>query len=133
MGWDADDDEDETEDAVAKEMRLKGKQAEAEKQADLQRLKQATGQAIQLMEGTDDGVLGQEWVEATLSKAKVWPPEDIGLFENATFEYNGNQVSAMDWSATKRVRLAANSQMLNCIPTFEAGPKVGDYTYFERP
>jgi hypothetical protein len=135
-GWDADDDEDENEDEVAKEMRLKGKQAEAEKQADLARLKQATGQAIQLMEGIDDGVLGQEWVEATLSKAKVWPPEDIGLLKDATFDYKGKQVSAMDHPGLRRNLCMTvgrlNSQMLNSHPELlEAGSqKLIDYTYF---
>jgi hypothetical protein len=138
-GWDADDDEDENEDASAKEMRLKGKQAEAEKRADLARLKQATGQAIQLMEGIDDGVLGQEWVEATLSSAKVWPPEDIGhlVLKDATFDYEGKQVSAMDHPGLRRNLCMTvgrlNSQMLNSHPELlEAGSKkLIDYTYFK--
>jgi hypothetical protein len=43
-GWDADDDEDETEDAVARDASQGQTGGKREKQADLQRLKQATGQ-----------------------------------------------------------------------------------------
>lgn len=134
-GWDEDDDDDE-EDEQVKEARLKAKHAEAVKQADLARLKQATGQAVQLMEGVDDGVLGQEWVEATLSKAKVWPPADIGLLKDAKFDYKGEKVSAMDHPGLRRNLCMTvgrlNSQMLNSHPELlEAGSKkLIDYTYF---
>jgi hypothetical protein len=135
-GWDEDDDDDE-EDEHIKEARLKAKQAEAEKQADLARLKQATGQAVQLMEGIDDGVLGQEWVEATLTKAKVWPPADIGVLKDAKFDYKGKQVSAMEHPGLRRNLCMTvgrlNSQMLNSHPELlEAGSKkLIDYTYFK--
>jgi hypothetical protein len=80
--------------------------------------------------------LGQEWVEATLSKAKVWPPEDIGLLKDATFDYKGKQVSAMDHPGLRRNLCMTvgrlNSQMLNSHPELlEAGSKkLIDYTYF---
>jgi hypothetical protein len=134
-GWDEDDD-DENEDEQVKETRLKAKKAEAEKQADMARFKQAAGQTVQLMEGIDEGVLGQEWVEETLSKAKVWPPADIGLLKDAKFDYKGKQVSALDHPALRRNLCMTigrlNSQMLNSHPELlQAGSKkLIDYTYF---
>jgi cell division protein FtsL len=134
-GWDEDDDDDD-EDEQVKETRLKAKKAEAEKQADMARFKQAAGQTVQLMEGIDDGVLGQEWVEETLSKAKVWPPADIGLLKDAKFDYKGKKVSALDHPALRRNLCMTigrlNSQMLNSHPELlEAGSKkLIDYTYF---
>jgi hypothetical protein len=133
-GWD--DDADENEDEQAKEARLKAKAADAEKLADMTRLKQATGQAVQLIEGVDEGVLGQEWVEKTLGKAKAWPPADIGLLKDAKFDYKGKMVSAVDHPALRRNLCMTvgrlNSSMLNTHPELveAGGKKMIDRTYF---
>jgi hypothetical protein len=133
-GWDDDDDEDV--DEQAKEARLKAKQAEAEKQAELVRLKQATGQAVQLLEGVDDGVLGQLWVEKTLTKAGAWPPSDLKMLKDATFEHQGKQVSALDHPGLRRNLCMTvgriNSLMLNThSELLEAGAKkLIDTCYF---
>lgn len=133
-GWDEGEDEDE--DEVAKAARLKAKQADLEKQAEMERLKQATGKAVVLLEGVDEGVLGQLWVEKTLQKAGAWPPKNMGMLKTAKFEYKGKMVSALDHPALRRNLCMTmgriNSQMLNThSELLEAGAKkLIDNTYF---
>lgn len=130
-GW-ADDDEDEkNNDAM-----LKSKQAEVERKAEMERLKQATGQSLQILEGIDDGVLGQKWVEKSLAAAGVWPPKDLFFLNNCTFDYNGKQMSALEHPGLRRLLCMTigrlNSMYLNGHPQLlEAGAKkLIDQTYF---
>lgn len=130
-GW-ADDDEDEkNNDAL-----LKSKQAEEERKAEMERLKQATGQALQMLEGIDDGVLGQKWVEKSLTAAGVWPPKELFFLETKTFDYKGKQMSALEHPGLRRLLCMTigrlNSMYLNGHPALlEAGSKkLIDQTYF---
>lgn len=127
-GWDEEDDAD---------MAAKAAAAEAERKKELEQLKQqATGQVVLLLEGMDEGVLGQKWVEATLTKAGVWPPQDLGVLAHQMFDYEGRQVSALDHPGVRRILCMTvgrlNSIMLNGHQDLlEAGSKERiDQTYF---
>ena len=126
-GWD-DDDDDDTNTAAHQH-------AEQEQQAELERLKLATGQATQKMEGLDEGVLGQAWVERTLTAAGAWPP--VGALEGQTFLYQNKPVTALDHPGLRRYLCMTtgrlNSHLLNGHPELlEAGAnKLIDQTYFK--
>lgn len=120
-GWDEEDNEE-------------GDKSPAEKKTEL---KAATGQATQLLEGVDEGVLGQAWVESALRKVKQWPPPVVDVLKEASFEYNGEKVKdALDHPGLRRVLCMTmgrlNSQMLNSHPELLAagGKKLIDQTYF---
>jgi DnaJ domain len=127
-GWD-DDDGDEAMKAA--------KRAEEERKRDLERLRRATGQARVLLEGLDDGVLGQQWVEKTLQEHGVWPPKSIEAFL-PPIEYQGVPVTdPLDHPGLRRLLCMTvgrlNSNMLNSHPDLlQAGAKnLIDQTYFK--
>jgi len=93
-GWAEDEEEDE---AVKK-----AKQEEAERQKAKEELKQATGTGVTPMEGIDEGVLGQHWVETTLSAKKHWPPKDLSFIQDQVYPYKGKNVKPMDHPAVRR-------------------------------
>lgn len=99
-------------------------------------LKTATGQAVQLLEGVDDGVLGQAWVESALCKVKQWPPSAVDVLKNISLEYKGEKVNFLDHPGLRRVLCMTmgrlNSQMLNSHPELLAAgaKKLIDQTYF---
>jgi curved DNA-binding protein CbpA len=111
--------------------------AEKEKQAELERLRQATGKADVLLEGMDDGVLGQEWVERTLQKAGHWPWKDLRIIKDKTFPYEGKPYAPLDHPGLRRTLLMMtgrlHSVMLNShTELLEAGAKnLIDQTYFK--
>lgn len=116
-GW---DDEENEEDESAKQAALLAKKAEEDRQRDLQQLKKATGQVKEVMEGIDDGVLGQQWVENTLSSKDNWPPKDLSILKDVDLTYNGKNVSPMDHPGLRRLLCMTmgriNSRMLNTHP-----------------
>jgi hypothetical protein len=99
-GW-ADDDE---EDEAAKAH--KAKQEEKEKLA--KEVAAASGQEqmakMVKLEGVDDGVLGQKWVETTLTGLGEWPPrlEGTKLAHKTFVNKSGKSVSALDHPAVRR-------------------------------
>jgi hypothetical protein len=98
-GWaDEDDDMDEE----AKEKAKIAKEAEEQKKKDREQLKAATGKTKIPLEGIDEGVIGQKWVERTLGKIGSWPPQDLRFLKDMTFEYEGKQVSALDHPGLRR-------------------------------
>lgn len=147
-GWDEDNDDDEDHDKAAK-----AAAAEKERKQNMELLKQAQGQGVILLEGVDDGVLGQAWVEATLQAAGVWPPRDLGVLTNMTFDWDGldgddddngqqqkqqqKQVGALQHPGVRRILCMTvgrlNSMMLNSHQDLlEAGSKQRiDQTYFK--
>ena len=72
------------------------------------------------MEGIDDGVIGQKWVENTLAENGFWPPKDLGILEGAKFNYNGKKVSALEHPGLRRnicmLMGRLNSMLLNTHP-----------------
>lgn len=117
-GW-ADDDE---EDEAAKAH--KAKQEEKEKLA--KEVAAASGQEqmakMVKLEGVDDGVLGQAWVETTLIGLGEWPPSFKGTnLANMKFvNSSGKSVSALDHPAVRRNLCMTlgrlNAQKLNTHP-----------------
>ncbi|GFH57075.1 hypothetical protein CTEN210_13551 [Chaetoceros tenuissimus] len=133
-GW-ADDDE--NEDAAA------AKAAKEEKEKLAKQVAAASGKdeiAKNIkIEGVDDGVLGQAWVEKSLQKMGQWPPKfgDSCTIGNMTFSLKGKgTVSALEHPAVRRNLCMTlgrlNAQALNTHPELlEAGKKtLIDPTYF---
>jgi hypothetical protein len=98
-GW---ADEDDEEDEEAKRKAKLAKDAEEQKTLDRENLQKASGKVKPVLEGFDDGVIGQKWVETTLASVKAWPPKDLGFFGKRTFEYDGKQVSPLDHPGLRR-------------------------------
>lgn len=130
-GWG--DDNDEHDDGLTKL-----KQIEKERQQELDRLKVATGQKTELMEGVDEGVLGQAWVERTLESKGQWPPKLTSVISDKTLHYKGKKCqNPLDHLGLRRYLCMTmgrlNAQMLNTHPELlEAGGKKKiDQTYFK--
>ena len=99
-GW---ADEDDEEDEEAKRKAKLAKDAEEQEKLTREDLQKASGKkARPMLEGFDDGVIGQKWVETTLASVKAWPPKDLGFFGERTFEYDGKQVSPLDHPGLRR-------------------------------
>jgi hypothetical protein len=126
-GWADDDDEDE--DAAAK--KAAAEQAEKEQAIQKAQLDAATGKTSSpehiKLEGIDEGVLGQTWVESALTKAGVWPPPLSA--PKTTLDWSkmtlpdpqtGKQVSLIKHSAVRRnlcmTMARLNALMLNTHP-----------------
>jgi curved DNA-binding protein CbpA len=131
-GWAEEDDE---EDEEVKQAAAKAKAVEEDKKREREQLNAAQGKPTALLEGIDDGVIGQKWVEQTLGDK--WPPKNFGWLKGKTFDYKGKQVKAMDHPAIRRnlcfTTGRLNSILLNNHPDLlEAGPKgLIDPTYFK--
>ena len=132
-GWD--DDEGQNDDAKA--AATKAREEEDSKTEAAKQLAVATGKTSVKMEGIDEGVLGQKWVEATLTQGKRWPPQDMRFLENATFDDKGKARSALDHPAVRRNLCMTmgrlNAILLNSHPDLlEASSKdLVDQTYFK--
>ncbi|CAJ1952332.1 unnamed protein product [Cylindrotheca closterium] len=132
-GW---ADEDDMDDESKRKLELE-KKAEEQKKKDLEQLNKATGKAKILLEGIDDGVIGQLWVEKTLGSNGAWPPKDLRFLGGEKFDYNGKMVSALEHRGLRRnicmMMGRINSMMLNTHPELlEAGGKqLIDQTYFK--
>lgn len=118
-GW-ADDDEEETED----DKRLR-QQAEEKKKSEV------------VLEGLDDNVVGQEWVERTLQANGEWPPREFGCLKGQTFDWRGTPLPPLEHPVLRRMLCMLsgrlNSQMLNSHPELvQAGiNKLIDQSYFQ--
>eukprot|EP00526_Cylindrotheca_closterium_P013229 CAMPEP_0113617572 /NCGR_PEP_ID=MMETSP0017_2-20120614/8853_1 /TAXON_ID=2856 /ORGANISM="Cylindrotheca closterium" /LENGTH=537 /DNA_ID=CAMNT_0000526979 /DNA_START=70 /DNA_END=1683 /DNA_ORIENTATION=+ /assembly_acc=CAM_ASM_000147 len=132
-GW---ADEGDMDDESKRKLELE-KKAEEQKKKDREHLDKATGKAKVLLEGIDDGVIGQKWVEDTLASKGVWPPKDLRFLGGEKFDYNGKKVSALEHPGLRRnicmMMGRINSMMLNTHPELlEAGSKqLIDQTYFK--
>ena len=122
-GWDDDDDDDDGNDEKDKDGKKKSSDS--------------TKSDKPMLEGIDEGVLGQQWVEKTLAANKAWPPPPIALWKKQSFEYQGETVKHyLDHPGLRRVLCMTmgrlNSAMLNSHPELlEAGSKrMIDQTYF---
>jgi len=134
-GW-AEDDVDDPAAAAA----LKAKD---EKEREAKRLAKATGKADDMMktklEGVDEGVLGQEWVIANLTKMGSWPPPsmDKTIINDKKFSVDGTIVGPLDHPGVRRALVMTmgrlNAKELNTHPELlAAGPKgMIDPTYFQ--
>lgn len=115
-GWAADDDMD---DESKRKLELQ-KKAEEQKKKDMEQLNKATGKAKILLEGIDDGVIGQKWVEDTLASKGAWPPKDVRFLSGEKFDYNGKKVSALEHPGLRRnicmMMGRINSMVLNTHP-----------------
>lgn len=111
-GWADDDDDDERAKAAAR--------AEEEKKKEREQLQKAVGKQKVKLEGIDEGVVGQKWVENTLAKNGVWPPQDLGVLKGKTFSYEGKKVSPLDHPGLRRnicmITGRLNSMLLNSHP-----------------
>jgi hypothetical protein len=140
-GWATDDDDDDDEDGSDAEALEARQRRRAEKEAEEKRKAAAAGGAK--MEGVDDGVLGQLWVERTLQASGEWPPASLGCLAGKTFEYTGGgggkpqMLPALEHPVMRRLLCfftgRLNAQMLNSHPELvQAGiNKLIDPTYFQ--
>ena len=90
-GWGDENEDDEANDeegeySEAVNAIKRAKEEERRKEAELDRLRKATGKTLPPMEGLDKGVLGQEWVVRILKENDAWPPH-LGEFGNEVFDY----------------------------------------------
>merc|ERR1719343_1002530 len=131
--WADDDDEDEE---TKKKSELANKAME-EKQKLEGEVAKATGKVKMPIEGMDDGVIGQEWVEKTLGKVGVWPPKELRFLKDMTFDYKGKKVSALEHPGMRRNLCLLvgrlNSVALNSHPELleAASKQLVDPTYFK--
>jgi hypothetical protein len=101
-GWDDADDTMDTTTDEHKTKRAAEVAAEAKRKTDLEQLKKASGQGTILLEGIDQDVLGQLWVEEALRKSGVWPPKSLGVLSNRMFDFidptnqNGTKKESLD-------------------------------------
>ena len=99
-GWADDEDQEEPDEAT-----LRARAEEAQKELHKQQLAEATGgAAASPMEGIDEGVLGQNWVERTLERFGQWPPT-LATFPRVAdpiFQYQGKAVTALEHPAVRR-------------------------------
>ena len=119
-GWaDEDEDDDELDEETKRKAKL-AKDTLEEKQKFGEELAKATGKVKIPIEGIDEGVIGQEWVEKSLEKVGAWPLEDLRFLNDMTFDYEGKKVSAMDHPGLRRnlcfVAGRLNSIVLNSHP-----------------
>jgi len=124
-GWADDEDEEE------KEASQKAKQLEEEQKKERQSLKKAQGTETVLLEGVDDGVIGQAWVEQTLAKDNKWPPANLACLENKTFSYNGKQVSAMEHPAVRRNLLMTHGRLNSSVLNSHVDLREFSYTWID--
>lgn len=132
-GWaDEDDDDEETKEKA----KLANKIIEEKKNLGKEVAK-AIGKVKIPIEGIDEGVVGQEWVEKSLEKVGTWPMEDLRFLKDMTFQHEGKEVSAMDHPGLRRnlcfIAGRLNSLALNShSELLEAASKqLVDPTYFK--
>ena len=97
-GW-ADDDE---EDEETKKKAELAKKVMEEKQKLEGEVAKSSGKVKVPIEGMDEGVIGQKWVEKAMGSLGVWPPKDLRFLNDMKFDHNGKKVSAMDHPAMRR-------------------------------
>jgi hypothetical protein len=116
-GWANDDDD---VDEETKRKAALAKAADEQKIKDQEQLNKATGKSKLLLEGIDEGVIGQKWVENILASKEAWPPKDLCFLKDEMFDYKGKKVSALDHPGLRRnicmIMGRINSLMLNTHP-----------------
>ena len=128
--------EDDVDDPAA----LAAKKAKEEKAVEAKRLAMATGKDVtdfakMMLEGVDDGVLGQEWVTKNLAKVGAWPPPSLD--KSKKFSYDGQMMGPLEHPGVKRALVVTMGRLkakeLNTHPELlAAGPKgLIDPTYFQ--
>jgi len=137
-GWAEDDEDDPAAQAAKKAKEEKKKEAAA--------LAKATGKDVTdftrvALEGIDEGVLGQKWVEGKLKGYTAWPPPNFdGTFGKKRFLLPGTTsgaVAPMDHPAVRRNLVMTmgrlNAKSLNTHPELAAAGPAGkiDPTYFK--
>lgn len=133
----ADEDDDDLDDEAKEKAKL-AKAALEEKRKLEQELAKSTGKVKIPIEGMDEGVIGQSWVENALKKAGAWPIDDLRFLKDMTFEYEGKQVSAMEHPGLRKnlcfVAGRINSLALNSHPELlqAASKQLIDPTYFKH-
>ncbi|KAL7575756.1 hypothetical protein ACA910_003086 [Epithemia clementina (nom. ined.)] len=143
-GWDDEnEDEAEGEDGAANEAVKRAKEEEKRKEAELARLRKATGKTLPPMEGLDKGVIGQEWVMRVLGELNAWPPklgalgDEKLVYKPAKGSRSGQKLKPMDHPAFCRCLCMTmgrlHSHYLNTHSELvEAGlKKLADETYFK--
>lgn len=114
------DEEDEEEDDQVKAAEAKARQADLEKEKQRKELELATGKAAVLMEGVDEGVIGQAWVEKVLVEKGKWPPSDLRYLSGQRFDYKGKKYAPLDHPGVRRNLCLTmgrlNAQLLNTHP-----------------
>jgi hypothetical protein len=134
-GWDEDGDDDD--DEATKEAKRNAKEEEDQKKADMERLMQATGQKLPLLEGIDEGVLGQVWVEKTLAAKGAWPLKLRPWLKKTKFDYKGKKLGPMEHPAVRRILCMTagrlHSGLLNSHEELMVAgqKKLIDQTYFK--
>ncbi|KAL3822965.1 hypothetical protein ACHAXA_011680 [Cyclostephanos tholiformis] len=135
-GWAEDDANDSAAEAA--------RRAREEKEKEAKRLAKATGKDVtdfskMMLEGVDDGVLGQEWVVRNLTELGAWPPPSLdGSIVGADkFDLDGRMVAPLDHPGVRRALVMTMGRLrakeLNTHPELmAAGPKgLIDPTYFQ--
>lgn len=137
-GWaDEDEDDEDLDDEEKKKAKLAKKTLE-EKQKFGEELAKATGKTKIPLEGIDEDVIGQEWVEKALTKVGAWPLDDLRFLKDMKFDYNGKQVSALEHPGLVRnlcfIAGRLNSLALNSHPELlnAASKHLIDPTYFKN-
>lgn len=119
---------------------LAATKAKEEKTNEAKRLAKATGKDItdfakMMLEGVDDGVLGQEWVTQNLKKLGAWPPPTLD--GSKKFSYDGTMVGPLDHPGVKRALVMTMGRLkakeLNTHPELMSAGAKGliDPTYFQ--
>lgn len=132
----AEDDDDDLDDEAKQKAKL-AKAALEEKKKLGEEVAKASGKIKIKIEGMDEGVIGQQWVEKSLEKAGAWPFEDLRFLKDKTFEYKGKQVTALDHPGLRRnlcfLAGRINSMALNSHPELleAASKQLIDPTYFK--
>lgn len=132
-GWADDDDEDEE----TKKKAALAKQVMEEKQKLEGEVAKSSGKVKTPIEGMDEGVIGQQWVEKTLGSLGAWPPKDLRFLKDMKFDHKGKKVSAMDHPGMRRnlcfIFGRLNSIGLNSHPELlkAATNQAIDPTYFK--
>lgn len=121
-GW---ADEEDEQDEEAKRKAKLAKDEEEQAKSDRENLQKASGTIRPLLEGMDDGVIGQKWVEKTLASVKAWPPKDLKFFGKRTFEYNGRQVSPLDHPGLRRNICMVTGRMHSIV--LNSHPELGKF------
>jgi len=136
-----DDDEDElTEEQKAEKEKQKQKEQLAKEIAQNSSQKENIAKHLKI-EGVDDNVLGQNWVQEALEKNGAWPPNKVYEWSGMSkvqYEWEGKKVeNALDHPAVKRNLIMTmgrlNSEVLNGNPELmQAGSKqLIDSIYFK--
>ncbi|GKY90689.1 hypothetical protein MPSEU_000042300 [Mayamaea pseudoterrestris] len=133
-GWadDSENDENDDDDVATKAARRAAKEKQQQLQESMK--KKSTEIHSMLLEGVDDGVLGQAWVQRNLTNANLWPPPDVAALEDMTAIDNPLQdpaISRVLCMLTGRTHSEFLNTHKELLAAAAAGPPpMIDQTYF---